>query len=438
LAGRLRVVRIHYMVPHDGGRPIPNLVEPDIELAASLFDRLSDATRRGRGIVRDSYGAGEQAAHDIMRSAAETIGLEVSLDAIGNLTMTLPGRDRSAQRIIIGSHLDSVPQGGNYDGAAGVVAGLCAVAALKGAGVEPRCDISVMGIRAEESAWFDIAYLGSGGAFGLLDPACLSIPRSDNGCSLESTLIERGFDPQAIRERRRLLDPSQILAYLELHIEQGPTLVAEGLPAAVVTGVRGCKRFRNARCIGQYAHSGAVNRPHRHDAVAATVALLHHLETIWLQQEDAGADLVVTSGELFTDPAMHGPSRIAGETRFVLDVRSVSDATMNAVAAEARRAAAQIGDAYRVAFDLGTTSDSPPAIMDNRLRKSLMSVLDHPFEMPSGAGHDAAVFAQQGIPTGMIFVRNENGSHNPDEAMALDDFAVATRALIDLLLRFPF
>lgn len=426
------------MVPHDGGRPIPNLVEPDIELAASLFDRLSDATRRGRGIVRDSYGAGEQAAHDIMRSAAETIGLEVSLDAIGNLTMTLPGRDRSAQRIIIGSHLDSVPQGGNYDGAAGVVAGLCAVAALKGAGVEPRCDISVMGIRAEESAWFDIAYLGSGGAFGLLDPACLSIPRSDNGCSLESTLIERGFDPQAIRERRRLLDPSQILAYLELHIEQGPTLVAEGLPAAVVTGVRGCKRFRNARCIGQYAHSGAVNRPHRHDAVAATVALLHHLETIWLQQEDAGADLVVTSGELFTDPAMHGPSRIAGETRFVLDVRSVSDATMNAVAAEARRAAAQIGDAYRVAFDLGTTSDSPPAIMDNRLRKSLMSVLDHPFEMPSGAGHDAAVFAQQGIPTGMIFVRNENGSHNPDEAMALDDFAVATRALIDLLLRFPF
>jgi beta-ureidopropionase / N-carbamoyl-L-amino-acid hydrolase len=426
VAGRLR---------HEGALPISDLATPDLELAASLFDQLSDATRRGRGIVRDSYGPGEQAAHDIMRSAAERIGLEVSIDAIGNLMMTLPGRDRSAQRIIIGSHLDSVPQGGNYDGAAGVVAGLCVVSALKRARVDPRCDVSVMGIRAEESAWFDIAYLGSGGAFGLLDPACLSIPRSDTGRSLESTLIERGFDPQAIRERRTLLDPLKIRAYLELHIEQGPTLVAEGLPAAVVTGIRGCKRFRNARCIGQYAHSGAVNRPHRHDAVAATVALLHHLESVWLQHEDAGADLVVTSGELFTDPAMHGPSRIAGETHFVLDVRSVSDATMDAVAAEARQAAARIGAAYRVTFELGATSDSPPAVMDERLRASLLDRLDRPFEMPSGAGHDAAVFAKLGIPTAMIFVRNENGSHNPDEAMSLDDFAVATQALIGLLLQ---
>src|SRR6202051_91628 len=140
------------------------------------------------------------------------------------------------------------------------------------------------------------------------------------------------------------------------------------------------------------ALSWAVNRPHRHDAVAATVALLHHLETIWLQQEDAGADLVITSGELFTDPAMHGPSKIAGETRFVLDVRSVSDATMNAVATEAQQAAARIGDSYRVAFDLGATSDSPPAVMDNRLRASLMGLLDRPFEMPGGAGPDAGIF----------------------------------------------
>ena len=412
-------------------------LQPDLELAAALFDSLGSATRRGRGIVRDSYVAGEQAAHDIMRAAAETIGLDVSIDAIGNLMMTLPGGDRLAPRIIIGSHLDSVPQGGNYDGAAGVVAGLCALSSLKRAGTAVACDITVMGIRAEESAWFDIAYLGSGGAFGLLDPACLSIPRSDNGRSLEATLIERGFDPGAIRERRSLLDPSRIRAYLELHIEQGPTLVAEHLPAAVVTGIRGCKRFRNARCLGRYGHSGAVNRPHRHDAVAATVALLHHMEKIWVQQEEAGADLVITSGELYTDPVMHGPSKIAGETHFVIDVRSVSEDTMNAVAAEARQAAARIGEAYRVTFDLGATSDSPPAVMDSRLRAALRNHLERPFEMASGAGHDAAIFAKMGIPTGMIFVRNEQGSHNPDEAMTLDDFGVATRALLGLLLNFP-
>ena len=413
-------------------------IQPDLDLAASLFDTLSRATRHGRGIVRDSYGPGEQAAHDLVRSVAETMGLEVAVDAIGNLTMTLPGRDRGAPRIIIGSHLDSVPQGGNFDGAAGVVAGLSVVSALRHAKVVLPCDLAVMAIRAEESAWFDIAYLGSAGAFGLLDPNCLSIARSDNGRSLEATLIEQGFDPQAIRERRRLLDPAQIRAYLELHIEQGPTLVERALPAAVVTGIRGCKRFRNARCTGEYAHSGAVSRPYRHDAVAATVAFLHHMETVWLQQEKAGADLVLTSGELFTDPAMHGPSKIAGETHFVLDLRSLSDATMNTVATEARAAAARTGDAYRVSIDLGATSDSPPAVMDSRLRTTLLGLLDQPFEMASGAGHDAAVFAKQGIPTAMVFVRNENGSHNSDEAMSLDDFAVGTRTLLGLLTNFPF
>jgi beta-ureidopropionase / N-carbamoyl-L-amino-acid hydrolase len=412
-------------------------IQPDLDLAASLFAGLSRTTRRGRGIVRDSYGVGEQAAHDLARSAATAIGLEIEIDPIGNLFMTLPGRDRRAPRIIIGSHLDSVPQGGNYDGAAGVVAGLSVLSALRRAQVVPDCDLAVMAIRAEESAWFDVPYLGSAGAFGLLDPGCLATPRSDNGQSLETTLQQQGFDPQPIRERRRLLDPSRIRAYLELHIEQGPTLVAEGLPAAVVSGIRGCKRFRTARCIGQYAHSGAVGRRYRHDAVAATVAFLHHMETLWLRQEEAGADLVLTAGELFTDPALHGPSKIAGETHFVLDLRSLSDATMDALATEARAAAARISAAYHVNIDLGATSDSPPAVMDSRLRSRLLSLLERPFEMASGAGHDAAVFAKLGIPSGMIFVRNENGSHNADEAMSLDDFAVGARALLGLLMDFP-
>src|SRR5256884_4425550 len=148
--------------------------------------------------------------------------------------------------------------------------------------------------------------------------------------------------------------------------------------------------FRS-RCIGEYAHSGAVGRPYRRDAVAATVALLHHMESVWLQQEEAGEDLVLTSGELFTDPAMHGPSKIAGETRFVLDLRSLSDTTMEVVAAEARAAAERISAAYRVRIDLGATSDSPAAVMDSRLRARLMGLLDRPFEMASGVGHAAAV-----------------------------------------------
>ena len=414
------------------------MIQLDLGLATALFEQLDRATRRGRGIVRDSYGAGEQAAHDIMRAAAERIGLEVSIDPIGNLTLTLPGTDRRAPRILIGSHLDSVPQGGNFDGAAGVVAGLCALASLREGGFVPRCDIGVMGIRAEESSWFDVSYLGSAGAFGLLDPGCLSVRRSDTKRTLEETLIERGFDPEALRQRRRLLDPAQVRAYLELHIEQGPRLVAEGLPAAVVTGIRGCKRFRNARCVGEYGHSGALPRNLRHDAVAATVALLHYMEDVWLRQEAEGADLLITTGELYTDPGMQAPSKVAGETRFVLDLRSVSEDTMNTVAAEAQHAAERIGKQYRVSFDLGAATDSPPAVMDARLRQKLLTLLEQPLEMPSGAGHDAAVFAKVGIPSAMILVRNDHGSHNPDEAMTIEDFAVGTRALTALLRDFPF
>jgi beta-ureidopropionase / N-carbamoyl-L-amino-acid hydrolase len=414
-----------------------NTEDVDLELAGRLFAQLDKATRRGSGIVRDSYGAGEQAAHDIVRGAGEEIGLEVSVDAIGNMTLTLPGRDRRTPRILVGSHLDSVPQGGNFDGAAGVVAGVSALARLRESGFVPPCDIAVMAIRAEESSWFDVSYLGSAGALGLLDPESLAVRRSDSGRTLEETLLERGFDPSAIRERRRLLEPAQVRAYLELHIEQGPRLVAEGLPAAVVTGIRGCKRFRNARCVGQYGHSGALPRLLRRDAVAATVALLHHMEGVWLKAESAGADLLLTNGELYTDRAAHAPSKVAGETRFVIDLRSLSESVMETVASEARRAAGEIGSQYRVAFDLGAATDSPPAMMDPRLRGSLMSLLEQPLEMPSGAGHDAAVFSRAGIPSAMIFVRNDNGSHNPEEAMALEDFAVGARALLGLLRQFP-
>ena len=412
-------------------------MQPDIKLAATLFDTLDRTTRRGRGIDRDSYGDGEQAAHDLMRTTATSMGLDVEVDPIGNLLMTLPGRDRRAPRIIVGSHLDSSPQSGNYDGAAGVVAGLAVLSAFERAGERLDCDVTVMAIRGEESSWFNISYLGSSGAFGLLDPSCLGVKRSDNGRTLESMMLERGFDPEAIREHRAHLDPRRIRAYLELHIEQGPTLVAERLPAAAVTAIRGCKRFRNARCLGQYAHSGAVNRSHRHDAVAATVALLHHLESVWLGHEQRGGDLVVTFGELYTDPAYHAPSKVAGETRFVIDIRSVSEPLMAEVADEARRAAARIGAEYRVDFELGDTVDSPAVVMDERLRAGFLAQLEQPFEMPSGAGHDAATFAKLGIPTGMMFIRNEHGSHNPDEAMSLDDFEVAARALLKLLRDFP-
>jgi N-carbamoyl-L-amino-acid hydrolase len=410
---------------------------PNLDFAASVFAALDSATRDGVGIVRDSYGPGEQAAHDILRLAAERMRLRCPVDAIGNLFMTLPGENRTLPELIIGSHLDSVPQGGNFDGAAGVVAGLAALGTLQSQRIALRHDVTVMAIRAEESAWFDIPYLGSAGAFGLLDPAVLEICRSDNGMPLAQVITLAGFDVEPIKTRHALLDAAKIRAYVELHIEQGPELVGEARALAVVSGIRGCLRFRTSRCLGRYGHSGAVGRRHRADSVAATVALLHHMNVYWQDIEASGADLVLTCGEIFTNPVLQGPSKIAGEVSFAVDIRSTSDQVMQDAASELRRAAGAIAAAHHVHFDLGSVSYSPPAAMDMRLRERLLALSTAPYEMASGAGHDAAIFAKLGIPSAMIFVRNHNGSHNPDEAMDLVDFAEATALLTRLLVDFP-
>ncbi|HET8997469.1 MAG TPA: M20/M25/M40 family metallo-hydrolase, partial [Acetobacteraceae bacterium] len=198
---------------------------PDIDLATRLFTALRDATFDGVGITREAYGPGEQKAHALVRSEAEALGLEIANDAAGNLYMTLPGRDRAAKRIVLGSHLDSVPQGGNYDGAAGVLAGLATVAGMRRAGFMPSCDITVLAVRAEEAgAWFPTSFPGSHAALGRLPPEALSLRRMDTGRTLEDHMRELGFDPDAVRAGKRQLGPHNTAAYLELHIEQGPVL----------------------------------------------------------------------------------------------------------------------------------------------------------------------------------------------------------------------
>jgi N-carbamoyl-L-amino-acid hydrolase len=413
-------------------------LEPDIALAERLFAELRHKTAQGKGIVRDSYGCGEQTAHAIAARAAAEIGLETTRDAALNLYMTLPGSDRTAPVLLMGSHLDSVPQGGNYDGAAGVVAGLAALAALRRADIVPLTDLAVMAIRAEEAAWFDGSYLGSNAAFGLLSAAQYdTIRRSDTGRSLAEHMAECGADVAALRRGDAHLVPARLRGFIELHIEQGPVLESGGVPVGIVTGIRGCRRFRNARCHGAYGHSGAEPRRHRSDAVAATVALIRALELRWEAEEAEGGDLTFTVGELTTDPVLHGPSKIAGETRFVLDFRSIDDATMRRMRDLSLSLADETGRHFRVRFALGDELVSAPAALDPAMQARFAAIAQRraipAMTMASGAGHDASVFANLGVPAGMLFVRNAHGSHNPHESMAIEDFAAATRILLSYL-----
>ncbi len=412
---------------------MPNHSTPDIDLAARLFEALHEKTFDGVGVTRDAYGLGEQAAHDLIRATAEGLRLETNTDPAGNLYITLPGRDRQAKRIVLGSHLDSVPQGGDYDGAAGVLAGLAAVAGMQNAGFTPRCDLTVIAIRAEEAgAWFPISYPGSNAALGRLPPAALGIRRLDTGRSLEEHMRALGLDPEPVRAGKPRLTPDNTAAYLELHIEQGPVLDAEQIPIGIVTGIPGSRRLRAARVLGEYNHSGATPRRYRRDAAIALAELAHRLDDHWSALEAQGHSLVCTFCVLATT-AEAGFTKIPGEARFQLDIRSVDPATLDAMFTELHRLISQIEPRRGVRFDLGEETGSAPSPMDPTIQAGLIraaETLGIPYRrMPSGGGHDAAAFAQAGVPAGMLFVRNQNGSHNPNEAMRVEDFAAGCAVL---------
>ncbi|WP_296561014.1 Zn-dependent hydrolase [Pigmentiphaga sp.] len=408
---------------------------PDLALATALFAQLRRDSHDGAGITRDAYGPGEQRAHDEAVRIARTLDLEIARDAALNLYLTLPGRDRRAPRVMTGSHLDSVPAGGNYDGAAGVVAGLAVLAGWRAAGFVPPADVTVMAVRAEESTWFPYSYLGSKAAFGLVDRDALQLRRADTGRTLAEHLAECGGDPAAFGGA--WLDPARIARFVELHIEQGPVLVDEALPVGIVTGIRGSLRYRDARILGSYAHSGAVPRTGRRDAVRAAALLVAAIDDDWEQLEGQGRDLVVTFGKFSTNPARHAFSKVAGEVDLCVDVRSQDHAVLDEVDALLEAHARRLAQATGTRIELGPRTGSEPALMDAGIQQALdAAAARHRIaarRMASGAGHDAAVFAQRGVPTGMVFVRNDHGSHNPDEHMDMDDFALGTRLLADVL-----
>lgn len=406
-------------------------------LARRLFETLARETADPPGVTRVGFGEGERFAHDLLIGEARGRGFETTHDAAGNLFITQVGEDRSGT-IYVGSHIDTVPHGGNYDGAAGVIAGLAAQATFHEAGAKPPFDLTVLVLRAEESCWFPHSYIGSKTALGILDGKLLdSLTRSDNGRTLADHMREGGFDPEAVRRGASRIDRQRAVAYIEPHIEQAPVLETADRPVGIVTGIRGSFRYRTARCVGAYAHSGAMPREYRKDAAAATGELIVRMDDLWTKMLGEGRDLTVTFGEVMTNPEQHGFSKVAGETHICLDVRSQDKATLDAVRQDLQAIAEDIAGRRQVRFEFGELSGSTPAVMSKPLQAMMAEAAKQagvPYRaMASGAGHDASTFALEGIPTVMLFIRNQNGSHNPDEAMDMADFDKALAVLVHML-----
>lgn len=395
---------------------------------------------RRTGHNRVAYGPGERFAHNLVREEAEKLGATARVDVAGNLYLTLAGCNPDLPAIVIGSHLDSVPHGGNFDGAAGVVAGLAVIAEFVAQGTRPSRDLILLATRAEEAVWFPLSYPGSQAALGLLEPQALEARRSDSGRTLAEHMREEGFDPDAVGRGVAGIEASRIAAFVEVHIEQGPRLVAAGVPVGIVTGIAGGFRYVDAACLGAYGHSGAEPRFARHDSVLGFTDLAAGLEAEWDALEREGHEATITFGRVESDPSQHGGSRVLGELRFTLDVRSANAAVLERIETRLHVLFAEVGAKRGGVFEAGPRFTWEPAAMSpaliaafDRAAGDLQMRVPH---VPSGAGHDAATFAAANIPSAMLFVRNENGSHNPHESMDIADLDQAIRLLFRFVTGF--
>jgi allantoate deiminase len=352
----------------------------------------------------------------------EEAGLAAKVDAAGNLVGRYRGLQPDAPVVMIGSHLDTVPDAGKYDGVLGVLLGVAAVQALGGRRLPFGVD--VIGFSEEEGIRYRSPFLGSRAVCGCFDRGLFEHIDRD-GISMAEAVRGFGLDPDRIGEAA--YPAGGILAYLEPHIEQGPVLESLGAAVGVVTAITGQTRLW-AELWGRAGHAGTMPMEGRRDALAAASSLVIEVERLAL----ATPGLRATVGTLAALPG--AVNVVPGLARLSIDIRHTNDQVRAGAVAElgtaARALCAQRGVELRVTHQ----EDQPSVPADPFLIELLASAVTasghEPHLLPSGAGHDAAIMAQV-APMGMLFLRSPGGiSHHPDERVELDDVAVALEVLL--------
>jgi N-carbamoyl-L-amino-acid hydrolase len=398
--------------------------------AERLWERLmvlGQIGRRGEtGVDRAAFSAEDRAARRLIYGWARECGLEASQDAIGNLFLRYPGRRPELAPVLTGSHLDSQPSGGRFDGAYGVLAGLEAVAAVARAGIRPARAIEVVAWSNEEGGRFAPGAMGSQFFSGARTLAELSSVCDANGVMLGDALAETLAALPEAAPRDAATAP---FAYLEAHIEQGPRLERADLPVGVVLGIQGCL-WLEYEVRGTAAHAGTTPHEFRRDALQAALALIARLREMCLTR---APNCRFTVGRLGVEP--NTPNTIPGKVTFTVDFRDADPAAFADLSRGLRAAAAPppCELAVRELFN------HPPEMFPNQLVEAVAAAVrahDYPhFELVSGAFHDA-LFVSQVCPVGMVFVRCRDGiSHNPAEYAAPLDVTAGARVLMTALLQ---
>ncbi|MGG3161958.1 hydantoinase/carbamoylase family amidase [Geobacillus stearothermophilus] len=392
-----------------------------------LWQRLMELGEVGKkpsgGVTRLSFTAEERRAKDLVASYMREAGLFVYEDAAGNLIGRKEGANPDAPVVLVGSHLDSVYNGGCFDGPLGVLAGVEVVQTMNEHGVVTHYPIEVVAFTDEEGARFRFGMIGSRAMAETLPPEALEC-RDAEGISLAEAMKQAGLDPDRLPQAAR--KPGTVKAYVELHIEQGRVLEEAGLPVGIVTGIAGLIWVKFI-IEGKAEHAGATPMSLRRDPMAAAAQIIAIIE----EEARRTGTTVGTVGQLHVYPG--GINVIPERVEFVLDLRDlkaeVRDQVWNAIAARAETIAKE----RNVRLTTERLQEMAPVLCSEVVKQAAERACKQlgypPFWLPSGAAHDGVQLAPI-CPIGMIFVRSQDGvSHSPAEWSTKEDCAVGAEVL---------
>jgi allantoate deiminase len=369
-----------------------------------------------------------RAAAELILGWMRSAGMRADLDAIGNVCGRYEGEVAGLPCLMLGSHYDTVRDAGKWDGPLGLITAISCVADLNKRGRRLPFAIEVTGFADEEGVRFASTLLGSRAVAGTFVESVLGT-RDAEGVSMRDALIQFGLDPDHIGAAARA--PSELLAYVELHIEQGPVLEGLKLPVGVVTAIAGATRLA-ARLTGMAGHAGTVPMPLRRDALAGAAECIVEIEEFCRTDQDG---LVGTVGYIHAMPG--ATNVIPGQVSFTIDIRAPTDAHRKLAVADIVRRIEAIAKRRKLALQLDVTHENRSVPCAPWLKRQVSEAIAKEgfrvFELPSGAGHDGMAMIDI-ADVGMVFVRCRGGiSHHPDEHVEVADADAGARVLLRLI-----
>jgi len=398
----------------------------------SHFEAMSKIGKIGEtGVCRPTLTPLEKEAFELAASWMKEAGMTTRIDAFGNLIGHLEGKDASLPVLMMGSHLDSQPYGGRFDGTAGVLAAIEAVTTLKEKGIVPERGIDVVSFADEEGWRFNKGLFGSRGILGKLEEG--ELQRKDTeGITREQALKDFGLDISKFAESE--YKKGSIFCFLELHIEQGPVLDMANKPVGIVTGISG-PLWLTVKLKGMAGHAGSVPMPIRKDAMLGAAKITVALNEI--VTADPGKPTIGTVGTLQVFPGSR--NIIAEEVTFTIDLRDIDMDRRNKCEKELRRRIDEIVKMHNLQCEISEDTNSAPRYcadwIQDIIAEQCTSIGLDPVKIMSGPFHDALTLSYA-CDYGMIFVRCKDGiSHNPLEYSSYEDLALGTEVLYGSMLK---